>query len=330
MAFNEQPRSSAQTEQRRSVNIVGFMSPTETPPPGETPVGGLRNSLISSASPNSSTDSPVRLRSSTDTTSRTPRQSDADPSRGTYRSVLSEVSAVLALPPDERVTNLERFARCVTVIFRRRALSQEDIDLRRLMPSSLSKNEDVWEYTSCAICLTDFADGEELRRLPCSGGHYFHPTCLRGWLERSHASCPLCRGGEEEVRGGAVPLTARPSADALAEYICRRMRSGRTENTVSAANQAKADQIVNHMREQVRPVEEESDDGNNSQAPPSGPEKLGPLPELLQDGILPSGMPLLPKASHRSSSKDSRVWTKSSRMSRGSGKGGDPGLAVVR
>ncbi|PIN09894.1 hypothetical protein CDL12_17519 [Handroanthus impetiginosus] len=43
----------------------------------------------------------------------------------------------------------------------------------------------------CAICLTEYADGEELRVLP-QCGHGFHLQCVDMWLE-SHSSCPSCR-----------------------------------------------------------------------------------------------------------------------------------------
>lgn len=42
----------------------------------------------------------------------------------------------------------------------------------------------------CAVCLTDFEEGETLRVLPC--GHRFHDTCADQWLLRS-AQCPICR-----------------------------------------------------------------------------------------------------------------------------------------
>lgn len=44
---------------------------------------------------------------------------------------------------------------------------------------------------SCAVCLCEFEDGEQLRRLPCN--HHFHRRCVDQWLRRSK-KCPLCMG----------------------------------------------------------------------------------------------------------------------------------------
>ncbi|XBH67090.1 probable E3 ubiquitin-protein ligase ATL45 [Aegilops tauschii subsp. strangulata] len=45
--------------------------------------------------------------------------------------------------------------------------------------------------TTCAVCLTEYADGDDLRWLPgCR--HAFHRPCLDEWLRR-RPSCPLCR-----------------------------------------------------------------------------------------------------------------------------------------
>lgn len=45
--------------------------------------------------------------------------------------------------------------------------------------------------TECAICLSDFAQGERVKVLPkCH--HGFHVRCIDKWLN-SHSSCPTCR-----------------------------------------------------------------------------------------------------------------------------------------
>lgn len=46
------------------------------------------------------------------------------------------------------------------------------------------------EDAVCCICLTRYADDDELRELPCS--HFFHSECVDKWL-KINASCPLCK-----------------------------------------------------------------------------------------------------------------------------------------
>jgi hypothetical protein len=42
----------------------------------------------------------------------------------------------------------------------------------------------------CSICLVDFEDGDELRKLlPC--GHRFHRACIDRWLLKSSTTCPI-------------------------------------------------------------------------------------------------------------------------------------------
>ncbi|KAJ0683609.1 putative transcription factor C2H2 family [Helianthus annuus] len=45
--------------------------------------------------------------------------------------------------------------------------------------------------SDCAICLEEYADGDEIRVLP-QCGHGYHIECIDKWLG-SHSSCPSCR-----------------------------------------------------------------------------------------------------------------------------------------
>lgn len=53
--------------------------------------------------------------------------------------------------------------------------------------------------TECAICIAEFADGEEGRLLPRCG-HRFHARCVDTWF-RAHTTCPLCRDTVLHVAG---------------------------------------------------------------------------------------------------------------------------------
>ncbi|KAG2658937.1 E3 ubiquitin-protein ligase Os03g0188200-like [Panicum virgatum] len=44
----------------------------------------------------------------------------------------------------------------------------------------------------CAVCLSEFEDGERLRVLLPWCSHAFHPDCIGAWLA-GHVTCPVCR-----------------------------------------------------------------------------------------------------------------------------------------
>ncbi|KAM7276584.1 hypothetical protein ACFE04_018450 [Oxalis oulophora] len=47
------------------------------------------------------------------------------------------------------------------------------------------------ESMQCSVCLSDFEEGDKVRRLKCK--HTFHKDCLDKWLHEFFATCPLCR-----------------------------------------------------------------------------------------------------------------------------------------
>ncbi|KAK7409850.1 hypothetical protein VNO78_00211 [Psophocarpus tetragonolobus] len=61
----------------------------------------------------------------------------------------------------------------------------------RSLPKLTATTESAVKFGDCAICLSEFAIGDEIRVLP-QCGHGFHVSCIDAWL-RSHSSCPSCR-----------------------------------------------------------------------------------------------------------------------------------------
>jgi Ring finger domain len=63
--------------------------------------------------------------------------------------------------------------------------------LKALPKTQYDKQADIENQKECVICLTEFEEGEEIRKLP-QCGHEFHVGCIDQWL-RSRSSCPSCR-----------------------------------------------------------------------------------------------------------------------------------------
>ena len=52
------------------------------------------------------------------------------------------------------------------------------------------ENENEEEGEACAICLSEYVAGEEVRELGC--GHMFHAHCAEAWLQ-TNKTCAACR-----------------------------------------------------------------------------------------------------------------------------------------
>lgn len=63
----------------------------------------------------------------------------------------------------------------------------EKLDLVSYSPDLFGDDEDS---PCCAICLGEFEEGDQLRRLPC-GHQQFHSCCVDHWLSKA-GRCPLC------------------------------------------------------------------------------------------------------------------------------------------
>lgn len=65
--------------------------------------------------------------------------------------------------------------------------------------------DDVEDNTEkCTICLSEFEDNEDVRRLPCM--HLFHIECVDQWLA-TNKRCPICRVDIETHLNKDLPST---------------------------------------------------------------------------------------------------------------------------
>ncbi|KAG0261590.1 hypothetical protein BG011_000879 [Mortierella polycephala] len=89
-------------------------------------------------------------------------------------------------------------------------------------PASSSPVLDEITSDTCAVCLDEFAEGEEIRTLPCH--HEFHCECIDPWLTRKSSTCPLCKYDclpqtTEEAQGRGEDANIIMPSDRLIEFI---------------------------------------------------------------------------------------------------------------
>lgn len=82
-----------------------------------------------------------------------------------------------------------------------------------------------FSFDECAICLSDFVDGDMVRVLPC--GHVFHLPEIDSWLLKVKKFCPICK---RDMTSNTTATTSSTSTSAAAE--------GGPTSTTPAANTA--------------------------------------------------------------------------------------------
>lgn len=64
-----------------------------------------------------------------------------------------------------------------------------DPEIVKNLPTIIA--EDIHAST-CVICTDEIVQDQEILVLRCSGRHYFHAQCIKGWLLQK-VNCPICR-----------------------------------------------------------------------------------------------------------------------------------------
>lgn len=111
-----------------------------------------------------------------------------------------------------------------SIRWRKRGLDAAAVAALPVVPyAEIKKHKSGGGGLECAVCLTAFDDGDELRLLPqCS--HAFHTDCIGPWLE-DHVTCPLCRANlEKPVPPPAVSLSSpetKPPPQTLEAVVVR-------------------------------------------------------------------------------------------------------------
>jgi hypothetical protein len=71
-----------------------------------------------------------------------------------------------------------------------RGMEQSEVDNLPKVKFQKAPIVAIGEEEKCAICMMDFEDQIEIRKLPCK--HFYHPQCIDIWLV-NNSSCPVCK-----------------------------------------------------------------------------------------------------------------------------------------
>jgi len=106
------------------------------------------------------------------------------------------------------------------------------------------------DVDTCAICIEDFENGEQLRLLPCK--HWYHVECIDPWLTTKSSSCPLCKTDCRPNQIEEIVLDNRPNQDNNVESE----GSERNNNVVGRMSKAvgKLFGSIGRRNTSVRPV----------------------------------------------------------------------------
>lgn len=131
-------------------------------------------------------------------------------------------------------------------------------------------------YETCAICLEDFIEKEELRILPCS--HAYHTKCVDPWLTRNRRVCPVCKRkvfAADEAR----PSVTDSDSDSEVDDRTPLVRAG---NTGTQGGTFSSSFLSNTLRPLISGRRHSAPEGESSDAGPSHSAPSIQLPEEEQ------------------------------------------------
>lgn len=115
-------------------------------------------------------------------------------------SCLNELQFILAertIRAVETEESLARWGRVRPSASRGRSPALKGLQPKRILEltAEIHNEQDANSDEPCSICLSEFFEGDEVRKLPgCQ--HRFHKSCVDLWLLQQ-AQCPLCKGKVE-------------------------------------------------------------------------------------------------------------------------------------
>jgi len=90
----------------------------------------------------------------------------------------------------------------VALMAEERSNSANERDIQALPTRRLEGGETLGEQNKCLICLEEFADGDDIKTLPCL--HIYHQKCVERWLHTDN-SCPVCKTPIGDAPSGGSP-----------------------------------------------------------------------------------------------------------------------------
>ena len=142
-----------------------------------------------------------------------------------------------------------------------------DAAVLRLLPAFEFSAKTHADEVECAVCLSEFEEGEKCRLLPkCK--HAFHADCIDMWFY-SHSTCPLCRSPVEPVpenRSDVVVSITEPGSSSAFCASCQHEENAPVASSSSVGHRRKAFELNSVTIEVPRRGESEDEIGPSSPA----------------------------------------------------------------